>query len=223
MRGVQNTIFVLLACFLLAGCWYDYEWRQKLTMVVETPDGDKSGSAVSRVGITESDGPLTFPEARGARSSIKGEAVVVEVLPGKYLFALISGANTLAQKVFAPELGLDRRPVDMPDLETWAEQLSQMRSRKTVPLDSYPLLVTFNDINDPKTVKKVDPNNLAATFGPGVRLKTITLKITDEPVTEGKVEEALAWWGNKELLKQIWPKISSEMRSTLSTVNWKKG
>ncbi|MCA9468988.1 MAG: hypothetical protein KC643_26590, partial [Nitrospira sp.] len=47
------------------------------------------------------------------------------------------------------------------------------------------------DLTDPKTVQKVDPENLAATFGPGVELKRITLEITDEPVTEGKVESLL--------------------------------
>lgn len=57
----------------------------------------------------------------------------------------------------------------------------------------YPLLVTFTDITDPTTVNQVDPTNLAATFGPGVSLKRITLQITDEPVTEGKIESVLGW------------------------------
>ncbi|MCA9423137.1 MAG: hypothetical protein KC592_19110 [Nitrospira sp.] len=61
----------------------------------------------------------------------------------------------------------------------------------TIPHDRYPLLVTFSDITDPKTVQQVDPTNQAATFGPGVVLKRITLEITDEPVTEGKIEQIL--------------------------------
>ena len=63
-----------------------------------------------------------------------------------------------------------------------------------MPKRDFPLLVTFTDIDDPKTVRKVDPNNLAATLGPGYALKSITLEITDEPVTKGKVEEVLGWW-----------------------------
>ncbi|MEO6202469.1 MAG: hypothetical protein ABIU05_13315 [Nitrospirales bacterium] len=64
---------------------------------------------------------------------------------------------------------------------------------RDLPRQNYPLLVTFTDINDPKTVQQVDPGNLAATFGPGVSLKRITLEITDEPVTEGKLESVLGW------------------------------
>jgi hypothetical protein len=35
----------------------------------------------------------------------------------------------------------------------------------------FPRLVRFRDINDPKTVEKVDPTNLPASFGPGYGLK----------------------------------------------------
>ncbi|MDR4487062.1 MAG: hypothetical protein R3B83_06000 [Nitrospirales bacterium] len=36
---------------------------------------------------------------------------------------------------------------------------------------------------------------LAATFGPGVSLKRLTLEITDEPVTEGKIEQFRFFYG----------------------------
>ncbi|MFO1174759.1 MAG: hypothetical protein U1E48_06075 [Paracoccaceae bacterium] len=61
----------------------------------------------------------------------------------------------------------------------------------TLTPDLYPLLVTFDDIHDPKSVRQVDPADLAAAFGPGVRLKAVTLAVTDEAVTEGKVEAVL--------------------------------
>ena len=68
-----------------------------------------------------------------------------------------------------------------------------------LPPDTYPLLVTFTDIADPKTVKRVDPDDLAATFGPGYRLASVTLEITDEAVTEGRVQSVLGW------LDTLWP------------------
>jgi hypothetical protein len=43
------------------------------------------------------------------------------------------------------------------------------------PEVQYPLLVTFGDIADPKSVALVDPTNLAASFGPGVRLTSVML------------------------------------------------
>ena len=57
-----------------------------------------------------------------------------------------------------------------------------------------PLLVRFRDINDPRTVERVDANDLAASFGPGVYLKRATIEITRDPVTTG-IEKRLAWLG----------------------------
>jgi hypothetical protein len=60
-----------------------------------------------------------------------------------------------------------------------------------VPVEQYPLMVTFADLADPASVALVDPNDLAATFGPGVRLKAVTLEVTDAPVMEERVEALL--------------------------------
>jgi hypothetical protein len=40
---------------------------------------------------------------------------------------------------------------------------------------------------------EVKPEKLSDTFGAGHHLKSITLEITNEPVTEGKVGPLLAW------------------------------
>jgi hypothetical protein len=50
----------------------------------------------------------------------------------------------------------------------------------------YPLLLRFGNIADPRTVEQVDPDNLAASFGYGVRLKRITITMLGKtPVTKG--------------------------------------
>src|SRR5690606_12946635 len=43
-----------------------------------------------------------------------------------------------------------------------------------------PYLVRFRDISDPRTVEAVDPENLAVTYGPGVRLRRATIELTDD-------------------------------------------
>ncbi len=53
------------------------------------------------------------------------------------------------------------------------------------------MLVTFDDITRPETVRRVDPADLAAVFGEGVRLEAVTLEITEGAVTEGRVEGTL--------------------------------
>jgi hypothetical protein len=54
------------------------------------------------------------------------------------------------------------------------------------------MLVRFRDIADPTSVEKVDPDNLAASFGEGVKLRRITVQLTDDPVTTG-IEKRLGW------------------------------
>ena len=61
--------------------------------------------------------------------------------------------------------------------------------------DLIPMLATFDDITKPETVRKVDPEDLEAVFGEGVRLKAVTLEVTKEAVTEGRVEGVLGWLG----------------------------
>ena len=43
-----------------------------------------------------------------------------------------------------------------------------------------------------QAVQRVDPANLAASFGPGIRLKRITVEVTDDDVTTG-IEKRLQW------------------------------
>ena len=67
----------------------------------------------------------------------------------------------------------------------------------SLPADGLPILVTFGDITDPTSVQRVDPTDLAASFGPSVDLKAVTLEITDEPVTMGQIER-LPFWSDLE-------------------------
>ena len=70
----------------------------------------------------------------------------------------------------------------------------------TLTGDLIPMLVTFDDITKPETVREVDPEDLTAVFGEGVRLKAVTLEVTEEAVTEGRVEGVLGW------LDEVWPR-----------------
>ncbi len=58
------------------------------------------------------------------------------------------------------------------------------------------MLVTFDDVTKPETVGQVDPEDLAAVFGEGVRLQAVTLEITEEAVTVGRVERVLGGLAN---------------------------
>ena len=75
------------------------------------------------------------------------------------------------------------------------ERLEQVGRRGAVPKDRLPRLVTFRDTADPTSVERVDPDDLASTFGPGVRLESVTLEIVDqEPGTRGRACGEMVPW-----------------------------
>jgi hypothetical protein len=175
-------------------------WHQRLTVIVDTPNGEVRGAAVTEITKTETMGSLVPMEARGVHSKVRGEAVAVEVLPGRWLFALLDGrgdglgkAEYLANSAFGllEAAGSDGK-------RSYAAAMAKLREQpfekpSTIPPSDYPLLVTFDDIARPETV--VDPSDLAATFGQGMALKAMTLEVTEEGVTEGYLRSLLGWLG----------------------------
>lgn len=169
-------------------------WNQRLTLVVETPQGEVRGSAVTRVTKTETSGSLVLPEARGVRSYVTGEAVVVEVAPGRYLFALLSGSEDWERDAASGVYSA----YQLSEVGSHGVAMARIRTQPydipvPLPPEAWPMLVTFDDITKPETVREVDPANLAAVFGEGVGLKAVTLEITEETVTVGRVEGVLGW------------------------------
>ena len=204
IRGGWRLFFGSLILTGIAGYFYldikypTYSWRQKLTIEVETPQGIVSGSSVVSVKWeTVRSKPLTT--APGASFSIKGEATAVALPNGRYLFALLKGAEVFALHRFAEDKILHQYPHNWERYLPAAADIAKHKGEtRILQMPNYPMLVTFGDINDPTSVKKVDPANLAEQFGPGVSLKSITMTITNEPVTTGKLEDVLAWWAGYE-------------------------
>lgn len=191
---VFKIIAALVLIFIIAPIAYcqltkpTYRWHQKLTISITTPDGARSGSSVTAV-------KTTFDQiGKRWHSGIKGEAVVVDLPDETYLFGLLSAERRSCHMCKIAQLILKGRRESQNDealLEDIAAGRGRADGRITVPEKFYPLLVTFDDLSDPASVKEVDPNDLSATFGPGYSLKSITLEITNAPVTTGKVEQVL--------------------------------
>ena len=62
-----------------------------------------------------------------------------------------------------------------------------------LPLENWPLIVTFDDISQPETLHFVTGTDLSAWFGPGVMLQGLTLQIVKAPVTKGRINSFLPW------------------------------
>ncbi|MGA7808325.1 hypothetical protein [Bradyrhizobium sp.] len=63
------------------------------------------------------------------------------------------------------------------------EDVRRQSGPRDVAFTVLPQLVRFRDINDPHTLVRVSPDDLAANFGPGVELKRVILELTDAPIT----------------------------------------
>jgi len=202
-------------------------WRYKMTVTVEVPEGIKSGYAVREMSNSNSSIKFpNFPEA-GNPAKVKGEAVVVDLGKRGKLFATLTGynsgpnyADSIIYEVFPSGQG-----------GTTVEGIKYYRDLKAGPKvltpEQYPVLVMFKDIKDPKTVTPVlklgrgdgsgnaplsiiKSDHFEELFGEGVKLKEITMEMTDEPVTWG-VDQALpadfwlkykAWIGGLDITER---------------------
>ena len=148
--------FIAVLCLALAGCAETYSWHQKMTVVITTPDGERVGSSVGKAVWRDGTGPS---EMGMGQAGFVGEAVVVPLPDNRYLFALLRNAATLAQ--YAVHDDAMRK-------KSFSERASSLQivgQSGFLPKAHYPMLVTFDDINDPTSVKLIDPEDLDAVFG----------------------------------------------------------
>ncbi|UAB78713.1 hypothetical protein INR77_03015 [Erythrobacter sp. SCSIO 43205] len=195
------------------------DYRYRLTVEVETPEGLKTGSSVIEVQQTVMR-PGSAPGNLGVSRKVRGEAVAVDLPRNQTLFTLLRSESNVDWAsylyVYLKPPSTDKEFVDRLDdvLEVTGER---ELPRMWPPVGhigerpAYPMLVTFSDIDDPTKVVRVDPDDLSASFGEGVSLKRITVALTDDPVTTG-IEERLSW------LREIWPnKLNGDRFEDMTT------
>ena len=209
-------IFALagVSLLVLSGCdaGPTIEFNYRLTVEVETPQGVRSGHSVIKYwGQQRSSNPLD-PYKGGLGAHARGEAVAVDLPGGRTLFALLQTETDVDAATAYPGLAFAAEIRGEAD-NTKRLQLLQGLKGQTRPLprtemtlanggtevSAYPMLVMFKDIKDPKSVARVDPDDLPASFGTGYRLKAITVTITDAPMTIG-IEKRLGWLADKKTM-----------------------
>lgn len=194
MIGQRASAWIFLgglAVAAIGGCSLAEEpeaLRYKMTVEVETPDGIRTGASVRELKYFNSNGWFVFGESRPS-VEMRGEAIEVNLPDGKVLFALLTGGSgEIDYAKLLPGRALGSRMLSekvdplqwRQEAKLWPNTVKTIGLKQTDPL---PMLVTFRNLTDPKSVERVDPDNLAANFGSGVKLKLITIRTTDEPVT----------------------------------------
>lgn len=189
--------------------------RYKITVVVETPQGLRSGHSVLEYRGSMS-GSM-FGSQGGSGFSVTGEAVAVDVAPGQVMFVTLTTPTDQdfpANVLNAIEIPQDEGPPPNDragEMERTRRMYDRIRANRNIysiwrPRDQRAgggpwrgvYFVRFRNTNDPKTVEEVDPDDLARTFGSGIRLNSLTIQITDEPVTTG-IENRLPWVKSRDL------------------------
>lgn len=176
-----------------------------MTVVVQTPEGIKTGSAVREVDVAC--GPQFLPDVIPCIPHVKGEAVIVNLGKRGVLFALMRGADgnedygtNIVYRAF-PSGKWNYGP------EGVQHYLALKHAKAVLPPALYPMFVYFKNLKDPKTVEslitihsngqlgdkgEVTQDRMAEVFGKGVKLKEVTIELTHDSVTWG-LEKWLPW------------------------------
>jgi hypothetical protein len=226
-RTVLSALLASLAASLLPGCAFAEDkapdYRYRLTVEVETPEGVKTGSSVIEVEQLLSRSTAA-PAKVGVQRKVRGEAVAVDLPNGKTLFALLRSENNVdwASYVYVYLATHEKGKPFIDQLDNVLEVTGERTLPRMWPpvgfleeRSAYPMLVTFGDLADPTSVAEVDPDDLAANFGEGVRLKRITVELTDDPVTVG-ISEQLRWLDDPSIVELPgWRTLPYEARNTI--------
>jgi len=183
-RSLVGVAGILGGCALFSGNSY----RFKMTVVVETPQGLKTGSSVMQVTAYKT-AALT-PEEKQGGGGLSGQAVVVD-LPDGPLFVLLKmprggdGLGAAVTLALLPETlrgNVDAYVTAVKTLGGWFADY-----KAELPRKDWPMMVRFRNINDPKSVEKLDPK--------AVGVKRILVETTNDPITIDIEKRMPDWFG----------------------------
>ena len=72
------------------------------------------------------------------------------------------------------------------------DALQRRQGRMELPIEALPLLITFKDVGDPRTIRALTPAEVPSVFGPDVRLRAASIELTDAPLSSSLVKK-LPW------------------------------
>ncbi len=203
MSLVRSMKLIGIVVLIAAGLYFAWSWafspgtlRYRLTLEAEADGQSYTGSGVIEVRYDIPPSWLLPGNRVAARH--KGEAVVVDLGTRGLLFVVLEGEPIRVSGAYSA------KPTSMPVKEfnlapsvgalkeETVRGLGRLNARAEIPFSRLPLMVAFKDINDPRSVVLVRPDDLSAVFGPGVRLLRTTIETTHDAVTTG-IEKRLPW------------------------------
>lgn len=211
---IAFALLIISVCptFAMSSSEPDFKLHYKIIINVKTPEGIKSGSAVRELVY---DIPLIKMHDGGSGPDIRGEAVAVDMEERGKLFGLITW-DSYYELYRAFPYNEGRGGEATKDGIAYSSLPIGTKTDLTNKR-SWPTMVTFTDMDDPKSVKPVitiqrcnwgvkgevekrcnkdgayiKENNLEDFFGEGVSIQNVTIEIVDQPITK-KIHSLLPW------------------------------
>ena len=187
-RGIIGAL-VGAVTLMLGGCnpfTNSASYRYRMTV-----EGTVEGSAVYEV-LAEHTRTVILADEKPGGSMLRGEALVLRTASGP-LFLLLKnkesteGLFSAVTHALTPDIpagGHDNFWKAVNRLGGWTAN-----AKADLPREDWPLIVRFRDLNDPKSVEKVNPG--------AVGLKRIVVETTSDHVTTG-IEERLGWLSSQQ-------------------------
>lgn len=160
-----------------------------MTVEVQTPSGQKSGSSVQELVLLRKN-LIPLPGAGGADwgggFKTYGEAPFVDLGNGEVLFTTLHDAKYSYPRMIT-SVALEalrifelRKPLPIGSDAIIMNDLVKAKSLNVLKREHYPMLATFTNTAEPKSLVEVSPDNLNARFGPGYTLSKITFQVVDQ-------------------------------------------
>lgn len=183
---VAGSAIGLTGCGAYGGASY----RFRMTVEADTPQGQLTGSSVYEVSAKKV--LRLTSEERAGSGGTRGQALILD-LPNGPVFV------TLKMPVAGDDLGIRTTRALLPqtrsgDMDANLAAVSELGGwfaayKAELPREDWPLMVRFEDINDPSTVERVEPGSIG--------IRRILLETTGDDVTMG-IEKRLGW------LREAW-------------------
>ena len=232
-RGVLEILLAGATFAMTSGCRAlnggTPDFRYRFTVEIDTPEGLKSGSSVIEVSRPGYDSPTWRGQAAIIDLASRGKAfALLRANSDEWSDGVNWALNTMGKAYFDSLSDEERAAYFKKSARARdGEMFSASGQVYTLPRhfmhapdtgfrhklgdtpSAYPMLVFFRDITDPKSVEKIDPDNMGAALGSGVALRRITVQLTDDDVTTG-IEKVLPWWSRHRGIHLDESSMSSE-------------
>jgi hypothetical protein len=196
--GILVGIVVLVVVFVLSGFQHIHA-RYRITLEVQDGDQIRTGSSVIDASYPiEPDsftwsGPDTYVRVHGYAPTVDlGEKglLFLSFLDPHRIVAQVKERNEQWTCGFSdigclPSAAYRTLIINRPfsERKRTLKELLRQSGPRDVPFIVLPGLVRFTDVDGGHKIVQVSPDDLAANFGPGVRLKHVTLELTNDPIT----------------------------------------